>query len=150
MNEFENNELYTFEVKVEMVELPNMRAWRDLILWTQRPSLADELSAMSLADSGLILLSPTRVVSSSSSSSSSSFSSPSAVAKSSAAVLFSPGDCPLFFVNILITNLKILIAECEPDTEDPEMKAALKASLLLGEKRSAEDTGALEKRQRSK
>lgn len=56
----------------------------------------------------------------------------------------------LFFVNILITNVKILIAECEPDTEDPEMKAALKASLLLGEKRSAEDTGALEKRQRSK
>jgi hypothetical protein len=57
----------------------------------------------------------------------------------------------LLFVNILITNvIKILIAECEPDTEDPEMKAALKASLLLGEKRSAEDTGALEKRQRSK
>jgi hypothetical protein len=99
MNEFENNELYTFEVKVEMVELPNMRAWRDLILWTQRPSLADELSAMSLADSGLILLSPTRGVSSSSSSSSSSFLSPSTVAKSSAAVLFSPGNCH-FFLNI--------------------------------------------------
>ena len=56
----------------------------------------------------------------------------------------------MFVVNILITNVKILIAECEPDTEDPEMKAALKASLLLAEKRSAEDTGALEKRQRSK
>ena len=146
INEFENKEVYTFEVKVEMIELPNMRAWRDLVFWTQRPSLADELSAMSLVDAGFTYSSPTKTASSSSST----FSSPSAVAKSSAAVLFSPGDCPLFFVNILITNLKILIAECEPDTEDPEMKAALKASLLLTEKRSAEDTGALEKRQRSK
>jgi len=146
INEFENKEVYTFEVKVEMIELPNMRAWRDLVFWTQRLSLADELSAMSLVDAGFTYSSPTKTASSSSST----FSSPSAVAKSSAAVLFSPGDCPLFFVNILITNLKILIAECEPDTEDPEMKAALKASLLLTEKRSAEDTGALEKRQRSK
>ena len=91
INEFENKELFTFEVKVEMIELPNMRAWRDLVLWTQRPSLADELSAMSLVDSGFSYSSPSK--SASSSSSSSTFSSPSAVAKSSAAVLFSPGYC---------------------------------------------------------
>jgi hypothetical protein len=92
INEFENKELFTFEVKVEMIELPNMRAWRDLVLWTQRPSLDDELSAMSLVDSGFSYSSPSKSASSSSSSSST-FSSPSAVAKSSAAVLFSPGYC---------------------------------------------------------
>ena len=99
INEFENKELFTFEVKVEMIELPNMRAWRDLVLWTQRPSLADELSAMSLVDSGFSYSSPSKSASSSSSSSST-FSSPSAVAKSSAAVLFSPGNCHIVFLLI--------------------------------------------------
>ena len=42
------------------------------------------------------------------------------------------------------------LLDIEPDTEEPEMKAALKASLLAAEKKFAEDTGGAEKRQRLK
>ena len=44
----------------------------------------------------------------------------------------------------------LFLLDIEPDTEEPEMKAALKASLIAAEKKSAEDTGGAEKRQRLK
>ena len=104
VNDYDNAELYTFEVKVEKIEMPNMRSWRDLVIWTQRPSLADELSAMAISESGLSYprnLQELKSPSSSSSSSSSSFNSPSAATKPSSAIIFSPGKFFFFFFSII-------------------------------------------------